>query len=104
MQKANPERLLEKIHGDGRRECRNFDNPKTKDLIMPETFQGTVKWFNAQKGYGFITPDAGGRDVFLHITALKDARIDNLDEGDRISYTLQNQKGKESATDIQLLK
>jgi cold shock protein len=51
--------------------------------------QGTVKWFNDDKGFGFIVPDAGGADVFIHITDVKDAHYDTLDEGARIEYDLK---------------
>ncbi len=61
---------------------------------------GTVKWFNAQKGYGFITPDEGGRDVFVHVTAVERAGMDGLREGQKISYEIATQKGKESAVNI----
>lgn len=56
---------------------------------------GTVKFFNAQKGYGFITPDGGGSDVFVHITAVENSGIGNLDEGMRISFeTEPDKRGK----------
>ncbi|MDX1921808.1 MAG: cold-shock protein [Alphaproteobacteria bacterium] len=61
---------------------------------------GTVKWFNAQKGYGFITPDEGGRDVFVHVTAVERAGMDGLREGQKISYEIATQKGKESAVNL----
>ena len=63
---------------------------------------GTVKWFNTQKGYGFIQPDNGGKDVFVHITALEKAGLKTLDEGQKVSYELSMNKGKESASNIQL--
>ena len=63
---------------------------------------GTVKWFNAQKGYGFITPDAGGKDVFVHISALNSAGLDSLNEGDKVAYELEQDRrsGKLAATGI----
>jgi CspA family cold shock protein len=64
---------------------------------------GTVKWFNATKGYGFIAPEDGGADVFVHITALKNAGIDDLKEGQRVSYDLVTNRGKTSAGDLKLL-
>jgi CspA family cold shock protein len=65
---------------------------------------GTVKWFNTQKGYGFITPDEGARDVFVHITAVKDAGLDMLDEGQRLEFELtQNHDGKTKASGLKLL-
>lgn len=63
---------------------------------------GTVKWFNNQKGYGFIEPDGGGSDVFVHISAVHAAGMDTLREGQRISYevTTDQKKGKSSATNL----
>ena len=56
---------------------------------------GTVKFYNDQKGYGFITPDGGGKDVFVHVTALEESGIDNLSEGSRISFdTEPDKRGK----------
>ena len=62
---------------------------------------GKLKWFDPKKGYGFITPDDGGKDAFLHVSALQAAGIDSIDEGQAVSYELAEQKGKESATNIQ---
>ncbi|HET6240301.1 MAG TPA: cold-shock protein [Acetobacteraceae bacterium] len=63
---------------------------------------GTVKWFNAQKGYGFIQPDDGSKDVFVHISAVERAGIGNLNEGQKISYEVQKgQQGKLSAENLQ---
>jgi CspA family cold shock protein len=57
--------------------------------------QGTVKFFNAEKGYGFIKPDDGGRDIFVHITAVETAGLRSLAEGQRISYEIEpDKKGK----------
>ena len=65
---------------------------------------GTVKWFNTQKGYGFIQPDEGGADVFVHITALEKSGLRGLNEGQKISYEIQNdpKKGKAAAVNIQV--
>ena len=64
---------------------------------------GTVKWYNDQKGYGFIQPDNGGKDVFVHATALERAGMRGLQEGQKISYELQNDQrsGKTSAVNLQ---
>ena len=60
---------------------------------------GTVKWFNAQKGYGFIQPDDGGKDVFVHISAVERAGMNSLNEGQAISYEIETDErsGKSSA-------
>jgi CspA family cold shock protein len=63
---------------------------------------GKVKWFNAAKGFGFIQPEDGGADVFVHISAVKAAGLQNLNEEQRISYDLANDRGKTAATNLQL--
>ncbi|HKR19201.1 MAG TPA: cold-shock protein [Stellaceae bacterium] len=64
---------------------------------------GTVKWFNAQKGYGFIAPESGGKDVFVHISAVEQAGIGSLNEGQKVSFDLeQSQQGRTSATNLKL--
>ena len=63
---------------------------------------GTVKWFNVQKGYGFIQPSDGSRDVFVHITALQKANITNLVEGQQITYDLLTERGKTSAGNLKV--
>ena len=64
---------------------------------------GTVKWFNTTKGYGFIAPDGGGKDVFVHISAVERAGMASLNEGQKVSYELErdNRSGKESAGQLQ---
>ncbi len=64
---------------------------------------GTVKWFNGRKGYGFIQPDEGGNDVFVHITAVKQAGLKTLNENAKVSYELITEKGKITAGNLQLL-
>jgi CspA family cold shock protein len=65
---------------------------------------GTVKWFNAAKGFGFITPDEGGSDAFVHISALERAGISALNEGQRVGYELQRgRNGKASAENLRLM-
>lgn len=61
---------------------------------------GTVKWFNGQKGYGFIQPSDGGRDVFVHISAVERAGLSSLNEGQKINYELVTEKGKTSAANL----
>jgi CspA family cold shock protein len=63
---------------------------------------GTVKWFNATKGYGFIQPDTGGKDVFVHVSAVEKAGLGGLPEGAKISYDVVPNKGKESAENLKL--
>ena len=64
---------------------------------------GTVKWFNPAKGYGFIQPQDGANDVFVHISALEKAGIDRLNEGQKLSYDLATDKGKTSAVNLKLV-
>lgn len=64
---------------------------------------GTVKWFNPTKGFGFIQPEQGGNDVFVHISAVKSAGLNSLEEGQRVSYELENHNGKVAATDLQVV-
>jgi CspA family cold shock protein len=61
---------------------------------------GTVKWFNAQKGFGFIQPDNGGKDVFIHISAVERAGLQGLQEGQKISYDVVNERGKDAAANL----
>jgi CspA family cold shock protein len=61
---------------------------------------GTVKWFNAQKGFGFIQPDNGGKDVFVHISAVERAGLQGLHEGQKISYDVVNERGKDAAANL----
>ena len=64
---------------------------------------GTVKWFNAQKGYGFIQPEDAGKDVFVHISAVERSGLGNLGEGQRVSYDIETEKGKTSAANLKAL-
>ena len=64
---------------------------------------GTIKWFNAQKGYGFIQPDAGGKDVFVHISAVERAGLPGLNEGQKIQYEIVRDRGKEAAGNLSLV-
>ena len=61
---------------------------------------GKIKWFNPTKGYGFIENDEGGKDVFLHVSALEQAGIDNLQEGEAVSFEIGEDRGKENAINI----
>jgi CspA family cold shock protein len=64
---------------------------------------GKVKWFNASKGFGFIQPDEGGPDVFVHVSALERAGLNDLRDNQRVSYELATNKGKTSAANLKLL-
>ncbi|AFK53478.1 MAG: cold-shock protein [Tistrella sp.] len=61
---------------------------------------GTVKWFNSTKGYGFITPDTGGKDVFVHISAVERAGLTTLNEGQRLEYNVLTERKGEKAVDL----
>jgi CspA family cold shock protein len=61
---------------------------------------GTVKWFNTQKGFGFIQPEDGSKDVFVHISAVQAAGMGSLNEGQKISFDVQNDRGKPAATNL----
>ena len=63
---------------------------------------GTVKWYNPQKGFGFIAPDDGGKDVFVHATALEAAGIRGLNDGQQVTYELQEERGKTSAAQLRI--
>ena len=64
---------------------------------------GKVKWFDAKKGFGFITPDDGGKDAFLHVSALQAAGVQSVSDGQAVSYELTEQRGKQAASEIQLI-
>jgi len=63
--------------------------------------KGTVKFFNAQKGFGFIQPDDGGKDVFVHISAVERAGMSSLREGQKLSYDVVSERGKLAASNLQ---
>ena len=64
---------------------------------------GKVKWFDAKKGFGFITPDDGGKDAFLHVSALQAAGVQSVNDGQAVTYELTEQRGKQAASDIALI-
>jgi len=64
--------------------------------------KGNVKWFNATKGYGFIQPQGGGKDVFVHISAVERAGLTTLNEGQTVEYEIESNRGKESAVDLKV--
>jgi CspA family cold shock protein len=65
--------------------------------------RGTVKWFNSQKGFGFIVPDAGGKDVFVHISAVEKAGLRTLNEGQKVEYELQENRGRTAAANLRVI-
>ena len=65
--------------------------------------KGKVKWFNSKKRFGFIEPEDGGKDVFVHISALETAGIESLNEGDEVTFEVVSENGKEKASDLKLL-
>lgn len=65
--------------------------------------RGKVKWFNTTKGFGFITPDQGGNDVFVHITAVQKAGLQTLNEGQPVEFEMQENRGKMAASDLRIL-
>lgn len=64
---------------------------------------GIVKWFNPTKGFGFIVPDDGGNDVFVHISAVEGAGLKSLDEGQKVQFELQDNRGRQAAADLQVI-
>ena len=64
---------------------------------------GTVKWFNGTKGYGFIQPDAGGADVFVHISAVERAGLRTLNENQKVEFELEENRGRTAATNLKVL-
>lgn len=65
---------------------------------------GTVKWFNATKGFGFIEPEEGGKDVFVHISAVQNSGLNGLDEGQKVSYEMEeDSRGRSSAAQLKVV-
>jgi CspA family cold shock protein len=75
-------------------------DPPYQEAVMTT---GTVKWFNAQKGYGFIEPSDGGNDVFVHISAVERAGLSSLREGQKVKYEIARDRGKDSAANPSLV-
>jgi CspA family cold shock protein len=69
------------------------------ELDMPT---GTVKWFNVEKGFGFIAPQDGGKDVFVHATAVQAAGLRTLNDGQRVSYDVVTERGKQAAANLKV--
>jgi CspA family cold shock protein len=64
---------------------------------------GTVKWFNSTKGFGFIQPEEGGKDVFVHISAVERAGLRGLNEGQKVAFDLQDERGRTAAVNLKAL-
>jgi CspA family cold shock protein len=84
----------------GKAGARRAGDPIAKERGMPI---GKVKWFDARKGFGFIEPEAGGKDVFVHISAVERAGLSSLAEGQRVSYDVTDQRGKPAAENLRSL-
>jgi cold shock protein len=106
-----PDDLACRAHRVGLIFFQNLDKPNGRairaahlDTHLKELFmtQGTVKWFNSQKGFGFIQPDDGGKDVFVHISAVERAGLYNLNEGQKVTYDVvaDRRTGKSSADNL----
>ena len=80
-------------------EARNWNGCSRKTSMAT----GTVKWFNTTKGYGFIQPEGGGKDVFVHISAVERAGLRTLNEGQQVSFELKDERGKTAAVDLKAL-
>jgi cold shock protein len=65
--------------------------------------RGTVKWYNEQKGYGFVVPEGGGKDVFLHVSALQKSGLDGIEDGTPVTFVEKIHKGKTVAEDIEVV-
>jgi CspA family cold shock protein len=65
--------------------------------------RGTVKWFNSQKGFGFIVPDGGGKDVFVHVSAVEQAGLRGLNEGQKVEFELQENRGRTAAGNLKVV-
>jgi CspA family cold shock protein len=77
-----------------------FNRKRERKLLMPV---GTVKFFNTQKGFGFIQPDDGSKDVFVHITAVERAGLRSLNEGQKVSFEIVTERGKLAAGNLQVV-
>ena len=78
------------------------DPYRAQSILETEMARGTVKWFNPTKGYGFIQPSDGGRDVFVHISAVERAGLSLLNEGQAVEYEIESNRGKESAVNLRI--
>jgi len=95
--------LLQGIHEAANRNTSRDDIARRDQPMFLEAIMaiGTVKWFNAQKGFGFIQPDDGSPDVFVHISAVERAGMSNLAEGQKLSFEVVSERGKSAASNLQ---
>jgi cold shock protein len=84
-----------------RRACRAANGRRSAFLLEAVMATGTVKFFNSQKGFGFIQPQDGGKDVFVHISAVERAGMSTLNEGQKVSYDVVSERGKLAASNLQ---
>src|SRR4029450_7395543 len=84
------------------RETACIDRACFESLGETRMATGTVKWFNAQKGFGFIQPSDGSRDVFVHVTAVERAGLPGLTEGQKVSFDVVSERGKQAAGNLKL--
>jgi len=82
--------------------CARLTPSLIEDLLEIRMASGNVKWFNPTKGYGFIQPSDGGKDVFVHISAVERAGLSTLNEGQRVEYELVTNRGKTSAENLKV--
>jgi CspA family cold shock protein len=95
MSEASGPELFPSVNVQPSRQAVGADGGATTGRSFPMAMTGTVKFFNGERGYGFIKPDDGGRDVFVHITAVERAGLKSLNEGQRISFDVEpDKKGK----------
>jgi cold shock protein len=92
-------------HGPGGQSLESISvPPRTLALTYQDTdmASGTVKWFNSTKGFGFIQPDSGGKDVFVHISVVERAGLIDLNEGQKVSYEVQSERGRDAAVNLKM--
>jgi cold shock protein len=81
---------------------RNVEHALMRFFKEAKMANGTVKWFNAQKGFGFIEDGSGGKDVFVHISAVEQAGLSSLSEGQGVTFDIVNERGKDAAANLKI--